>query len=380
MIFVIHNQKLAFETKESEEKYRSIFNNSISGILLIDEKGCYLDVNPQFTNISGYSYAEMLHKPVGLIAHPEDVERILNFMKELLTQKIVTVQGQFRVIHKNGRTIWLQLNATTNFKQDGTFDFILLEAYDITLQKIAEQDLKESEAKLRGQVVSKDKFMTILAHDLKSPFNGILGFTDLLLENLHGYTLNEIENHLKLIKTSSYKTYRLLEDLLLWSQSQSGKILFQPEQIETQSFFAEIISQKQLIAEAKKINLRCDLPENLSIFADPNMLKTILRNLISNAIKYTHEMGEVNIKVEKTQEKVTVVISDSGVGIEKENLAKLWDMSFLYSTTGTAGEKGTGFGLLLCKDFVERHGGEIWVESEIGRGSDFKFTLPQDKA
>lgn len=376
MFFVIHNQKLALDTKESEEKYRSIFNNSISGIVLFNKEGKYLDINPQYSKITGYSYPEIEQKSVGFITHPDDLVGLQNALKDLLSQKIVAYKNQLRIIHKNGQTVWLQLNATTNFKQDGTFEFVLVEAYDITLQKIAEQELKESEAKLKEQVLSKDKFMSILAHDLKSPFNGILGFSDLLLDNLHNYSIKEIEEQLKLINASSYKTFQLLEDLLLWSQSQSGKLSFQPEIIEVKGFFSEIISQKQMLADAKKIRLNCDIPENISLVADPNMLKTILRNLISNAIKYTHEKGEITIHIEKESDKAMIVISDNGIGIDKENLGKLWDLSFQYSTTGTAGEKGTGFGLLLCKDFVEKQGGKIWVESEFGKGCDFKFTLP----
>jgi len=247
---------------------------------------------------------------------------------------------------------------------------------DITQKIKTERDLIESEAKLKKLNADKDRFLQVLAHDLKSPFNALLGFSDLLLKNLHKYDIDKIEKQLKIIHQTNHKTYNLLEDLLLWSKSQSGKLSFEHQKIVFSEICTEIINNMKHQADTKEISINCFEPEKTVLKADLNMFKTVLRNLISNAIKFTNRNGQINIYTEKNHKNATIIVSDNGVGIEKDNIFKLWDFSQPISTIGTADEKGTGFGLLLCKEFVEKHDCKIWVESELGKGSDFKFTMP----
>jgi len=247
---------------------------------------------------------------------------------------------------------------------------------DITQKIKTERDLIESEAKLKKLNADKDRFLQVLAHDLKSPFNSLLGFSDLLLKNLHKYDIDKIEKQLKIIHQTNHKTYNLLEDLLLWSKSQSGKLSFEHQKIVFSEICTEIINNMKHQADTKEISINCFEPEKTVLKADLNMFKTVLRNLISNAIKFTNRNGQINIYTEKNHKNATIIVSDNGVGIEKDNIFKLWDFSQPISTIGTADEKGTGFGLLLCKEFVEKHDCKIWVESELGKGSDFKFTMP----
>ena len=247
---------------------------------------------------------------------------------------------------------------------------------DITQKIKTERDLIESEAKLKKLNADKDRFLQVLAHDLKSPFNSLLGFSDLLLKNLHKYDIDKIEKQLKIIHQTNHKTYNLLEDLLLWSKSQSGKLSFEHQKIVFSEICTEIINNMKHQADTKEIAINYFEPEKTVLSVDLNIFKTILRNLISNAIKFTEKNGQINIYTEKNHKNATIIVSDNGVGIEKDNIFKLWDFSQPISTIGTADEKGTGFGLLLCKEFVEKHDCKIWVESELGKGSDFKFTMP----
>jgi len=247
---------------------------------------------------------------------------------------------------------------------------------DITDRKRVEQTLKESEKKLKILNADKDRFLQILAHDLKNPFSALLGFSNLLLKNIHKYDIDKIENQLNIIHQTTQKTYNLLEDILLWSKAQSGKLTIEPQKIVFTEICTKIINTFKNQADTKEISINCFEPEKTILEADLNMFKTILRNLISNAIKFTNKSGQINIYSEKNQNNVTITVSDNGIGIEKENQLKLWDFTQSISTIGTSNEKGTGLGLLLCKEFVEKHGGKIWVESELGKGSDFKFTLP----
>jgi two-component system, sensor histidine kinase and response regulator len=222
----------------------------------------------------------------------------------------------------------------------------------------------------------KDLFVSILVHDLKNPFHAILGFSDLLLINLNRYDKEKIEKHLKLINEVANQTYHLLEDLILWSKSQAGRIPFQPQKVVLSDICNEIVGILNYQSLAKQIKISILNVEHINIMADVNMLKTILRNLVSNAIKFTNQNGEIKISAEKDKTHTIIIVSDNGVGIDEKTQSKLFISQQTYSTKGTASEKGTGLGLLLCMNFVENHGGKIWVESEVGKGSDFKFTMP----
>jgi signal transduction histidine kinase len=162
----------------------------------------------------------------------------------------------------------------------------------------------------------------------------------------------------------------------MWVRTQTGKISFEPQKLNFADICKDILEILKPSANSKNITINYYAPDEINVFADKDMLKTIFRNLISNAIKFTNKNGTININSEENSGNVTISVSDNGIGISQDNLAKLFDISKVLTTKGTAEETGTGLGLLLCKEFIEKHGGKIWVESEVGKGSDFKFTLP----
>lgn len=247
---------------------------------------------------------------------------------------------------------------------------------DITQRKQIEEDIKHKNAELQRLSDDKDILMSILAHDLITPFNSMLGFLDLLSENLREYDVHTLENYISIVNNSAKGAFNLLNDILLWTRSQSGAIPFEPKIFNLKSSIKEVTEFLKPNANTKNITINIDESDKTVVFADVDMLNTILRNLISNAIKFTDSGGIVNISSERTESDILVTISDNGIGIAPNILPRLFDTTKLYSTRGTANEKGTGFGLMLCKKFVEEHGGEIWAESKLGRGSKFKFTLP----
>ncbi len=249
-------------------------------------------------------------------------------------------------------------------------------AENLKIQEDLNMQLQKFATELSQMNHDKDLFISVLAHDLKNPFNTLIGFSEVLLLNIRRYDIDKTEKHVKLINQVTHQTYNLLEDLLLWSKSQAGRLPFEPHKIVFIDICDAIIGNMNFQADAKKIAIRSYDPGNTQIMADFNMLKTILRNLISNAIKFTDENGEIIIAIEKKDSNAIICVSDNGIGISKANLSKLFSTTQLFTTNGTAQEKGSGLGLLLCKDFVEKHGGKIWVESESGKGSDFKFTIP----
>jgi len=267
-------------------------------------------------------------------------------------------------------------NASVYHDNQGKTLGLFAAARDITERKQAEEQLKTNEAKLKELNTDKDRFISILAHDLKSPFNSILGFLRLLLKNIRKYDLDKIEQQIGFINSSTQSVYNLLEDLLMWARSQSGKLPFEPQILSFENTCRAIIENMRVIAHSKEISINYFVVDKINLYADKNMLHTILNNLITNAIKFTNQGGMINIFAEESETQVTITISDNGIGMQPEIIPTLFDITKMHTTVGTADEKGTGLGLLLCKEFVEKHGGRIWAESDLGYGSDFKFTVP----
>ena len=221
----------------------------------------------------------------------------------------------------------------------------------------------------------KDKFFSIIAHDLKSPFNSILGFSDLLKEEANQLEVDEVKQYATLLFDSASHTLQLLENLLSWARIQQGRMEFYPQNLLFDEVVNEVFDIITENAHEKNITLVNHIRKNIAVNVDDNMLKTVLRNLVSNAIKYSNPGGQVEIDCKVDENWIQVVVSDTGIGIGHENIEKLFNIGSSFSTPGTGKEKGTGLGLLLCKEFIEKHGGKIWAESEPGKGSRFYFTL-----
>ncbi|MCB9211553.1 MAG: HAMP domain-containing histidine kinase [Ignavibacteriales bacterium] len=241
--------------------------------------------------------------------------------------------------------------------------------------KQVEKALKESEQKLKKLNSTKDKLFSIIAHDLRSPFNAILGYSKLLKDECSSCPNDNINNINSLYKSVNM-TKELLENLLLWANSQSEEIKFEQKSLSLESLIKQSINVVEQSANQKKIALNYFIEKKINVFVDEEMIGTILRNLLSNAIKFTHANGNVNIKVDCNDKFAQISISDSGIGMNKEVINNLFRLDKKASTLGTENEKGSGLGLILCKEFVEKHGGKIWAKSESDMGSTFSFTLP----
>lgn len=252
-------------------------------------------------------------------------------------------------------------------------------ARDITERKKIESALIESERELRELNATKDKLFSIIAHDLRSPFNNIIGCSELLIEKVNDDTFTESEKYLNIINSSANNTLVLLDNLLNWAKSQIGKISFNPVKLIFSNIIMEVLKIEKPIAKAKNISLNYFTADEIEVYADENMLKIILGNLISNAIKFTKHGGEIRVFAILIKDWVEITISDNGIGMNEEKLQKLFNISSNSSTIGTANEQGSGLGLLLCKEFIEKLQGEISIKSIEGKGSEFKFTVPLKK-
>jgi len=375
MFFIFHYQRVIKESEESEEKYRTLVQYSSDPIFSFNPDETYRFVNEIFAKNLGKKPEDIIGKTPHYLFTYEEAEKRLEHVRKVFKGG-QNSEIDVKVVLPNGKIIYFVTLVDPIKDEHGKICWVSCISKNITERKEAEFTIKLQNEKLERLNEDKDRFMSILAHDLRSPFNSILGFLDLLLLNIRKYDTDKIEKHINIVYNSAQNTYNLLEDLLIWAGAQSGKVPFEPEQIKLIAICQNVIENLKLNANVKNISISYLGGDEICLFADANMLNAILRNLISNAIKFTKHNGLIEIHAEKNGTSATIIVSDNGVGIAAESIRKLFDSSQINTTVGTANEKGTGLGLLLCKEFIEKHGGNIWAESELGRGSDFKFTIP----
>ena len=242
--------------------------------------------------------------------------------------------------------------------------------------KASEEEIKKKNDELNELNESKDKFFSIIAHDLRSPFQGLLGISNYLVEEFDTLEKEDFKEMILSLNEALHTQYKFLDDLLNWSRIQSGRMIIEPAYLNLTTELQKVLRLFESTINSKKISLAININSNQKIFADDDMLALLLRNLLSNAIKFTHTGGTVEITAFEEDGAVLIVVSDNGVGIKQENIPKLFRFDVQFSTHGTNKESGNGLGLVLCREIVEKHGGKIWVESEINKGAQFFFTLP----
>jgi PAS domain S-box-containing protein len=364
--------KNAQEKIIQSEHYVRTYKEALEGSAItsmFDKDGKILEVNNIFCEVSGYTREELIGKKDTIIntsSHSREFWK--NLIKTISSGKIW--HGELKHKRKDGEIIWVSGSVCPVKSPDGEIEKYLAINFEITKRKEYEQEIIENNNQ-------KDKLFSIIAHDLRGPFTGFLSLTEMLMNNPSAFTSEKIQSIAKMMNKSAKSIYALLEDLLDWSRSQSHNIEFTQIFILLSGHVINIIDLYSERAEAKNIKLINKIPNDISLFADNYMLNTILRNLVSNALKFTPSGGKIIFSCEiVTGNKVKISISDTGVGIEEEVLSKMFRIDSKYSSKGTEGEKGTGLGLLLCRDFVEQHHGELTVESTLGEGSTFSFTMP----
>ena len=238
-------------------------------------------------------------------------------------------------------------------------------------------ELKKQRKELQELNATKDKFFSIIAHDLRSPFNGFLGLTQLMAEELENLTIEEIKDFTLSMRNSAADMFRLLENLLEWARMQQGLITFNREIAQLAPIVDESIAIILEPAKIKGIEINLDIPDDITVFADRNILQTVIRNIVSNAVKFTPKGGRIRVSAKAANHSnIEISIKDTGIGMSNKMIDDLFRLDVQTNRKGTEGEPSSGLGLLLCKDFIEKHGGKIWVESEEGKGSIFRFTLP----
>ncbi len=372
---ITHQKKAEARLAESEELYRSLVQTMDEGVILYNSKGKVVSFNRaaaaklQTENQQKYG---LIHGRKGIKTIYESGELFPE--KEYPLERTLKENKAFKNvimgIVENNHTTWLKLNTQPLFLSEKKEMHALLSFSDIT-------ELKQKEEKLREANTTKDKFFSIIAHDLKSPFNSIMGFSQLLTRNIEDE--RKAEKYAQIILNESQSAVNLLTNLMEWSRSQSGTIQFEPEAFNLYDVIDQITALFNSSLAIKQIELKLNVEEKLLIFADQNMVKTIIRNLLSNAIKYSNENDTISIEAVRKVGQLIFSVKDNGVGIPIEHQEQLLKPNSTISTPGTKNEKGTGLGLSICKEFVDHHKGKISIDSQPGKGTTFIVALPQNE-
>jgi PAS domain S-box-containing protein len=358
----------------SEEKFSKVFYLNPSACGLSDLKtNQYIEVNDAFCTLLGFSKEEAIGKSArDLNILSEDSVALLNSkMNEL--GFLNNAETDLRA--KDGEIKHVIISAENIVVQDKEYRYTVV--HDITEMKQIEKEMNLKNIELLKSNAEKDKFFSIIAHDIRSPFNGFLGLTQIMAEELPDLTMDELQKIANSMRNSAANLFRLLDNLLHWASMKQGAIPFEPEAVKLLPLVEESILMMIEPSKSKKISINNSISGELQVLADVNMLQTVFRNLVSNAIKFTPRGGFVYIGAQRTEGNfIEIVIEDTGIGMDSKLMDNIFRLDVQVNRKGTEGEPSTGLGLLLCKELIEKHEGKIRVESETGKGSKFIFRIP----
>jgi len=388
MVWVLRDdtdEMLANEALQaSEEKYRSItqnINECIWAAETIKGELKAIFYTPSVKKITSYEPQEFLNDAElwGKIIHPDDVDYVGDKMDNLYGDPVRNLETlEYRIIDKLGSVIWIENKITVVRDPKGKIQKVFGIISDISLAKRAEEELNRFTNDLKELNETKDRFISIVSHDLRTPFSSIIGFTDLLLNEDKNIDEEKRTQYIRFIQESSKSMLGLVNSLLDWTRLQTGRIKFEPDRINAKYVIDKSIQILSGSAIQKRIKIINELEKEFYIHADEGLLMQVFNNLISNAIKFTKHEGSIVISAKANIEKKQIEFSvkDDGIGIKEKDIEKLFRIDTKFTTSGTAGEKGSGLGLSLVHDIIRKHGGEIWVNSEVGKGAQFIFSIP----
>jgi PAS domain S-box-containing protein len=382
--------KVEEKLREAQDKYRTLFLELKDAVYESSVDGKFIELNPSGLELfSVKTFDDLKHIDIAKEIYLRQDERD-QFKKELertgfvsnyqidikrLNGEIATVlETSMAVKNRKGEIIGYRgiLRDITEIKKNEERLRLLVEKFEnLNIQ------LKKSEQELKELNAAKDRFFSIVAHDLRSPFSSLLSFSEFLVEDIDELPKEEIKSFAEKINESSKTVFSLLENLLQWSRIQTGKIPYEPITFNIYHKVNQIINLLKNNAESKKINVVNDVTSSAIVFADEDMIFSVIQNLLSNAIKFTKESGSIIFRSNSKENDVEISITDNGVGIKEVDMRKLFRMDSHHTTYGTKDEKGSGLGLLLCREMVERNRGKIWVTSKVGEGTTFTFTVPK---
>ncbi len=377
-LFFLINQRLVGNIQEMKGRFEQIFYaspESVSITRVADSR--YVEVNEGFTHLTGYHREDVLGLKTDDLRIWVEPQQRVDLLQSLLTQGGLR-QEQVKLRNREGHVMDVIVSARI-IQLDGQ-PHLLAVSRDITAMKEQEQSMQRYNEQLRDLNATKDKFFSIIAHDLRSPLSGAMGISEELYANARNFDQDTLVKLAEALKNALSDSFNLLSNLLEWSRIQRGLIVPRYDYVSLSALVREIVSLSVPSARAKGLQLHSHVPVPMQVYTDSDMLHTILRNLLSNAVKYSHEDGAITISAEQKHDGISISVKDNGVGISPERLHNLFLVDKSESTRGTAQETGTGLGLVLCHELIHRMDGEITVSSKEGEGTCFTVVLPLVKA
>ena len=359
---------------ESKEKFQKLIEMQGEGLGIVDRNERFLFSNPASDRIMGVQVGELVGKRINEFVNDSTLELIKK--ETALREKGNQSTYEMEILRPDGEKRIILVTATPTFDNEGEFESSLGVFMDITQRKIVEDELKKNEAELKALNTTKDKLFSIIAHDLRGPIGTSADLLEVMLESYESFSSEEQQKMLEILRNSAKSTYNLLETLLSWAIIQTGNLVFKPDMFDLTKCIDGIVKNMGTLAYSKNITLDFKPGNKLLVYADLNMIQTVLRNLIGNAVKYSFRGGNIEVKINQLENKTEITVSDNGIGMDLETIKNLFIFNRQNSKYGTENEKGTGLGLILCKEFIERHGGSIRIESEKDKGSRFIFDIP----
>lgn len=371
----LQNEELKMARERAEviaQKYTSLYDFAPIGYFTLSEEGKILDLNLIGSKMLGKERSVLKGKSFGRFIPEKGLSTFNLFLEKTFKSKTKEI-SEMLVLGCDDQSICAQLTAIVEEEHD---DHCLLTILDITERKKAESELEEVVKQLNLLNSQKDKFFSIIAHDLKNPFTSIIGHSELLMMEVQSKEYGAVEEIAGVILNSSKRAMDLLFNLMEWAKSQTGRHTFNPTPFLLKDVVSEVFALFDQIAIQKQIKINMAISAEIKMSADRNMIATVVRNLVSNAIKFAKPGGEISVYTVSAGDSLTICVKDNGVGMSQEEIKRLFSADTPITSLGTNNEKGTGLGLILCKEFVEKHRGKIWVESEKDMGSTFYVSLP----
>lgn len=370
-------RKLAAEVSEQKEKLDVILNTAPALMFVKDIQKKFTLVNKSFLDFFNVKQEKVLSNSNEQFIRQDEQWLTSEEDDTIIEQKISLTNIEREIKLADGTSRWLNINKAPLFDENNKVIGIVGVMDDITKRIEFQNSLLKTQKQLEELNNQKNKFFSIIAHDLRGPFTGMLGFSEILLEDYSELSEKEREYYTQEIYSSLKDLLTLIDNLLTWSRLNLNRVDFNPQEISLAEICRSVFQSQSIPAANKKIELQSDINENIKAFADANMIETVIRNLASNAIKFTNTEGKIKVKAVDNKDFVKVEIEDNGVGMNPEIACNLFKIDAPVITKGTNDEKGTGLGLVICKEFVERHGGTISVKSKVGHGTVISFTLPK---
>ncbi|TVR01236.1 MAG: PAS domain-containing sensor histidine kinase [Desulfovibrionales bacterium] len=372
-------KKLELALTESEKKFRTFADFTADWEYWQGPDGRFIYVTPSCEGISGYAPDMFMQDPKLMlrIIHPEDRAT----MTCLDSQQNRPVEGvhvgtDLRIITRAQEIRWIAHRCHAVSSSDGKFLGRRGSNRDITEHKLREDEIRKINQQLQQANSEKDMLFSIIGHDLRSPMSGILASTTMLVNDHDTLSRKDSQALFNALRDSAVNIMALLEDLLQWARMNQGGIEYEPSPCSLHALFEQSLAMAQNVANRRQITLHMEIAPHLSVVVDKPMIKTVIRNILLNAIKFTHQGGAIHITARLEDQKAIVAVQDNGIGMDKHVLASIFSLEKKNKRQGTDGEKGTGLGLILCRQFIDQHGGRIWVESEPDKGTTVFFTLP----